>query len=305
MPVSYFKGLGEYKDQSKLEVLKTSFILWSDWCFVNAGAYFNINIPTSGTYGGDFSTLRYVDDGRYTGQVWQAPRSNMVWESGTSQGTPIQISGVYIDGVLTTTGYSVNYPLGQVVLDTPVSTGSNVQLEYSFKHIKVADANYGPLFRQGQFDSFRVDQFDQAQSGDWSQFSDTRLQFPLVSVDIGNNRTHDGYELGNSTLNTKTDIICHVLAENPADCDRISEIFGLQKDSKIYLVDINQMAADQVTILDYAGDKTNTTQTYPELVAADNYQWLACYFTESHIQGIESLGDVYKRTVRLTCEILI
>jgi len=307
MPVSYLKGLSDYGDQSHIEMLRQSVISWLDFGFVTAGAYFNVNIPTSGEYGGDFSRLRYVDAGGYSdGQVWQAARSNFVWESGLGKGNPVDISGIYVDGVLNTSGYSINYPNGTVIFDSPISTGSTVQLEHSIKHIQVTDANNIELFRQGQFDSYRVDLFDQAQSGEWAQLAQTRVQLPFIAIDTASRRSATGYELGNSTLNTDTDIVCHIVSETPSDCDRIAEILANQQDSKIYLADINRMADSGVVILDYNGNKTNTTMTYPEIVSENSaYRGPACYFTNGNIQERQILGDAYKRTVRLNCEILV
>jgi hypothetical protein len=307
MPVSYLKGLTDYGDQSHIEMLRQSVISWLDFGFITAGAYFNVNLPTSGEYGGDFSQLRYVDSPGYTnGQVWQASRSNFLWESGLAKDGNIDISGVYVDGSLITTGYSINYPDGSVTFDTPISTGATVQLEHSIKHIQVSDVNQSRIFQQAQYDSFRVDRFDQAQSGEWSQLSQTREQLPLIAVDVALSRTATGYEMGNSTLNTNTEILCHIVTESPSDCDRIADIIQQQKDSKIYLADINAMADSGVVILDYLGNKTNTTMTYPEIAGeTSEYRGTACYFTDASLQAKQKLGDAYKRTVRLSCEILI
>jgi hypothetical protein len=307
MPVTYLKGLDDYGDQSTIEMLRQSVISWLDFGFITAGAYFNVNLPTSGEYGGDFSKLQYVDAPGYSdGQVWQAARSNFVWESGLGKGTPVDISGVYIDGVLNTGGYSINYPNGTIVFDAPISTASTVQIEHSIKHIQVTDANNIEIFKQGHLDSYRVDRFDQAQSGEWAQLSQTRTQLPFVAVDTAPRRSARGYELGNGVLNTDTVIVCHIVTETPSDCDRIAEILANQQDSKIYVANINRMADSGVIILDYLGNKTNTTMTYPEIVAEDSvYRGPECYFTKSEIQERQTLGDAYKRTVRLNCEILV
>jgi hypothetical protein len=307
MPNSHFKGLNQYKKLTNTEVLKASVVQWMDWCFTTAGAYYNINTPTSGAYGGTFSNLQPINDPRYTADtVWGAARSNFVWESGVVEGTPIEISGVYVSGELKTTGYTVNYPEGKVVFDEGVPSTASVQLEYSFKHVKVCDVDEVPFFGKAQEESFRVDEYERyPNSGLFAEFAQSRYQFPIVAVDVAG-RGYEGYELGNSTLKSDPDIICHVLAENASDCSRIADILGQQKDSKIFLPDINRMSDSGVIILDFNGNKTNTTQTYPELVAdTSEYRGRHCYFQESQIQDKERLGDLHKKTVRLTCEILV
>ena len=62
-----------------------NIIEFFDWGILNAGGFFNIEIPTSGLYAGEKHKLRLVDDPRYTkGQVWEGFRSNWVWQSGLS-----------------------------------------------------------------------------------------------------------------------------------------------------------------------------------------------------------------------------
>ena len=119
---------------SELESNLKSFL---DWSFLGIGGWSNISIPTSGAYGGTFDNLRLVDDPAYTaGQIWEAPRKDWVWETGTEYPgyNPINISGVWIDGALkgtgdATYGHHYNYPLGRVVFDTPVASTKTVQLE--------------------------------------------------------------------------------------------------------------------------------------------------------------------------------
>ena len=77
------------------DLLQAGIISFFDWGFQNIGAYENVNIPTSGVYGGDRHILRPVQTPYYTnGRVWEGYRSNWIWESGFSQPVqPIQISG--------------------------------------------------------------------------------------------------------------------------------------------------------------------------------------------------------------------
>jgi hypothetical protein len=70
-------------DSTITSLIKDNTIEFFNWAIINNGGFFNINIPTSGHYGGDKHNLRLVDDPRYTsGQVWEGFRSNWVWASG-------------------------------------------------------------------------------------------------------------------------------------------------------------------------------------------------------------------------------
>jgi hypothetical protein len=303
MPYNYFKGVSDYSDFSIDETLIKSTIMWADWCFLNIGAYLNINIPTSGNLGGDFSRLRPVTDPRYTdGKIWETARSNLVWESGLSQ---INISGVYVNGTIRQSGYTVNYPLGRVIFDTPVAQSSVVRMEYSAKHIKILDGNELPFFRQSQQNSYKIENgtFLQTKSGEWTQFPESRLQYPLVAVQRGPTQFR-GFELGNDNLNAFPTIYMHVVGETKSDVDRISEILARQKDSKFYLVNEDMMAQSGIKILDFNGNKTNTTMTYPEIVN-EGYRGRECYITEASLENFEVLApNLYKRTVKLKTDMI-
>ena len=69
MGVTTFKGINDISDTSSSHVVRDNLILYLDWAFLEAGAFFNINIPTSGAYGGNREKLRRVEDPRYTPEV--------------------------------------------------------------------------------------------------------------------------------------------------------------------------------------------------------------------------------------------
>ena len=149
-----------------------NIIEFFDWGILNAGGFFNIEIPTSGLYAGEKHKLRLVDDPRYTkGQVWEGFRSNWVWQSGLSTieqpNTIIKIkpdastypnlsnypgvSGIFLDdgnfdGFLPASGvggykYHIDYPNGRVVFDSAISTGATDTAEFSHKWVDVVRAN--------------------------------------------------------------------------------------------------------------------------------------------------------------------
>ena len=55
--------IGQTLLTSEIEANLKGFL---DWAFLGVGAWFDVNIPTAGAWGGDFSTLRPVEDFSYT-----------------------------------------------------------------------------------------------------------------------------------------------------------------------------------------------------------------------------------------------
>jgi len=269
------KGFTQIGDNTLTSTIQDNVVEFFDWGLLNKGNYFNITIPTSGQYGGDNHRLRLVDDPNYAkGQVWEAYRSNWVWQSGIDQvDAPVNISGVHVGGTFypkTTTGtyaHHVNYPWGRIVFDSAISTSSTVTMEYSHKWVNVTYANSVPWFRELQSRSLRVDSshFLQDASGDWSQLAGSRFQLPAIAVEMVPRRTFKPYQLGGGQYVT-TDVLFHIYAEDEYTRDKLIDIVSLQDDKTIYMFDTNRMTTDGRFPLDYRGAKASGALTYPDLV---------------------------------------
>ena len=268
-------GFYQIGDNTLTSMLQDNIIEFFDWGLLNKGSYFNINIPTSGQYGGDRHRLRLVDDPNYTkGQVWEGYRSNWVWQSGINQqDAPVNVSGVYVNGSFkskTSTGtyaHHVNYPWGRVVFDSAIPTTSTVTMEYSYKWINVTTANNVPWFRELQSRSQRIDSahFLQDASGDWSQLAGTRFQLPAIAVEMVPKRSSRPYQLGGGQW-VETDVLFHIYAEDEYTRDKLVDVITLQNDKTLYMFDTNRMTTDQRFPLDWRGAKASGCLTYTDLV---------------------------------------
>ena len=112
----HLRGVFNTQDATLSNMLLENMITFYDWGFLDKGAFYNIDIPESGLYGGDKHKLRPVEDPNYNdGQVWEAYRSNWVWETGVSIDTePTRISGVFINSAFRATG-NIQQPYPSVV----------------------------------------------------------------------------------------------------------------------------------------------------------------------------------------------
>lgn len=307
------KGFNDIGDSSISEIIQSNLINYLDWGFIDKGAFFNVNIPTSGEYGGDKNRLRLADDPNYSGgQVWEGFRSNWVWESGLSTSSqPIQVSGVYVNGTfhpLSETGaysHTVNYPLGRIVFNSPISENSNVRTEFSYRWIKIYDANDIPWFKEIQFDSFRLDrpQFLTTYSGDWYELGGNRIQLPAIAVEVCTNGHAKGYALGGGHWVYRT-CLFHVFTEDKASAMRIADILANQVDKTIYLYDIDRIVEDNKYPLDINGSIASGALTYPQLI--DQYMLYKLTFLDNQIQKLYPLGpNLYHVPVRFEAETIL
>ena len=318
MGTTSFKGYSDIGEPSITEAIEDNVIAYIDWGFLQLGAFYNVNIPASGAFGGNRHQLVCVNDPRYTnGQVWEAHRKNWVWESGVAAASdPIAISGIFIDGAFSTkgNGYHINYKNGQVVFDTAIAASSTVQVEYSTKWIDVVNALDVPWFRKGQTRSFRVDdELFVANSGAWSDLADNRLQLPVVAVEAAG-KDYEGYQLGGGQY-ARTDVVLHVIAENPRTAKKLASVLAEQSESDIYMYDPGKMADDNRFPLDYRGEIASGAVCYPDIIAptgtgglryTDKVQYGKMRIYDSNAQGTDQIHEnIYHSTVRWSTEVIL
>lgn len=311
-----FKGIsfvGKSSIGTQTEVNLNHFLNWS---MLNIGAFFNVdNIPESGAYGGDYSRLRLVNDPNYTnGQVWEAARSNWVYETGVAHSTqPIQISGVVVNNTFhPTTGtgsfsHYINHPYGRVVFDSAIDTSSTVKLRYSYKWVNIIDSD-NPWFKELQFGSRRPDHshFLQKGSGAWDVLSHNRLQLPAIVVDASDKRVFQGYQLGGGQW-VRSDVYFHVFAETAWERNQIQDILSIQNEKSIFFFDVNTVDNATGFPLDYKGSLVSNAYMYPRLVDMvdqGGFRWKKVHLINTSIQSAGAInphlfGGIVKTTIEM------
>ena len=298
---------------SQLESNLKSFL---DWGMSGIGGWFNVNIPTSGAWGGTFDQLRLVDDPSYgEGQVWESARKDWVWENEVpyTGGSPISITGVSVDGTFYGTGdatyaHHYNYPLGRVVFDNPIASTSTVKLEYSYRNVQVYIADQAPWWDELQYNSMRVDDssFSQVGSGNWAILSNNRVQMPAVVIEAVPRRTYQPYELGSSNNFITQDVLFHVVSESRWWRNQLVDIISLQKDKTLMLYDSNKLADSGAYPLDFRGMVVAPENNYSGLVSTDGYQFTSARITDMGVTEMESYNSMlHEGTVRASFEVIL
>jgi len=312
-PYHKLQGFNNIGDSLLLEQLETNLKYWLDFGLLNKGGWEDVNIPQSGIYGGDYSTLRLVDDRSYEqGQVWESAKQDWVWETGVEypSGDPISVTGVTVNSVahsLSDSGYEchINYPLGRIIFDSPISSSASVQANYSYRWTQVRKASDCPWWQELQYNSFRVDDshFEQLNNGDWAIGGQHRVQMPTLIVEALGRSSERGHELGNNVLRIYQDVAFHALADNKIDMNKLLDIIRLQSKKTIILFNTNEVATNEDFPLDYRGMLTDGLM-YPDLV--DTYPYEKCRFDSTRLvdMGCEN-PKLHIGTIVATMEIIL
>lgn len=283
-----------------------------NWGLLEAGAFFNVYLPSSGAYGGSQARLRLSEDPNFTkGRVWDFFRQNLVYETGLEfSSQPIKISGIYVNNSfkpIATTGayaYHINYPLGRVVFGSAINPSSVVTCEHSFKYYNVTTSN-APWYKEIQLNSWRLDdpQYLRYGSGAWAVPSQIRQQLPAVIVDAGGANRHIPHQLGGGTK-TEQEVLFTVLSESPSDKKQMMDAIDSQYQHTIFMYNKNKVFDFNLFPLDVNGMIRPSALMYPNLVEEHrNTAWRKlCFVNTRKVESDDSL-PVYQGIVAATVEV--
>lgn len=312
-PHTQLANLTNAQDATLSNVLLDNLINFYDWGFLDRGSFFNIQIPQSGTYGGDRHKLRLVDDPNYSdGQVWEGYRKNWVWESGINATTtqPVRISGVFVDDTLYATGnvtkpFYIDYSNGKVVFDSAQTTTSDIHLEYSHKWVEVVAAEGIPWFRQIQQRSFRNEAgFQVSNSGGWAQLGQTRIQLPAIAIEVVPPKSMEGYQLGGGQW-VNNEVVFYVMTENHWECANLMDSILYQNERTIHLFNPTEIALSGAFPFNYRNelnDNAIPSGLYPNLI--DNFHYRKCWIYDSKGTEINQLSpELYIGTTSCSTQV--
>jgi len=310
-----FSNVTSIGDNYLINQLEDNIKTFLDHGFLNIGGFLNVEIPTSGLYGGSFHVLKpTTQPGLQQGQVWQSFKKDWVYETGVCYNNthePINISGIYLNNTFYpaptgsgNTSYSINYPLGHIIFSKSLPITSNIQLEYSYRWCQVYKSST-TQWQELQELSYKPNpQINYAQSGDYNIYSAHRIQMPAIVIEPVARSFSKPWQLGASDFAIDQDILLHVFTENKSDSNRIIDIIRLQKDKTILLYDTNKVAKSGVYPLNYNGSLNTNRMSYSGVLY--NYYWNKCYFKEISVLNMESANtNLFWCTLRITTEVII
>lgn len=315
-----FKGVSSIGKTLVMNELENNLKTFLDWGFLNIGAFQNVNIPASSSFGGSFSNLKMSADPSFsTGRVWESIRKDWVWETGvvfSGNGqtmSPISISGVWVNGSFyppahAIYGHSYDYPNGRLIFNTPVPATSVVAMNYSYRSIQVLVSDKAQWFYEGQYESLKPAGLQWASSypysGDFAVPPQHRIQFPAIIVEAVPRGYNKPYELGNSALWVERDILFNIVSDTKWRRNTLIDVLSLEDNHNLWLYNTDDVLRAGMAPLNMSGMLVNPTGTYPYLV--NNYRLTQCYFKEIQIAEVESINPyLHESKVRATMELAI
>lgn len=306
-----FKGINNISEDLLLNIIEANFKMYFDWAFLNIGAWFDVNSGNNTLYGvNQHSVLLPVSDPSYAdGRVWQGIRKDWVWETDIDYNStsPIVINSVLVNSnnVAKNNNFIINYPLGRIIFNNPISLNSTVDLSYSYRFVQVYRSSESPWFNIIQYSSFNTSNEDiqRTDDGEWSIGGHHRIQLPAIVIEPLSRSRSRPYEIGNNVLWLEQDIGFYILAENKNDRNKLLDILRLQQDITLQMYNTNTLAQNDDYPLDYNGDIKNSPLMYPDIISA--YPWRKCFIKNISLSEIDSPNpNFHQGMARATVEII-
>ena len=253
--------------------------------------YSIFNVPLTGVYQGYSNATSGVSSGGGKYQILKNPQ-------------PVQVQ---VNGTPILSGYYVNYPLGQVVFNSPIATSSVVKTSYSYRYVQIYNADQLPWWQELQFSSLIANDTHFTQTGDYGEWTiggQHRIQLPTIVIEAITRGTSKGYQLGDGALVVNQDVLFHVIAEDRHTRNQLLDICRLQNHKTIWLYNSNNVSAASGFALDYRGALVGA-KTYPDLVDSNGYRWEKCYFDNVIVSALETPNPkLFAGVVKMTAEII-
>lgn len=304
--MSKFNHVQDIGHRNIISSLEDNIKNFLDWGFLNIGGFIDVNIPPSGNVGMAFAKPA-VDPSFGNNTVWETQRKDWVYESGVvhQNRSPINISGIYLNNTFLPSPsgsgaytYSLNYPLGRISFDNPVSANSKVCLNYSYKYVQIYKANENVWWKELQDSTYFKN------NPDYNITANHRVQLPAIIIETIARNVLTPYELGSSENIIDQDILLHIFTDNPVQRNSIIDTLILQKDKTLYLNDITKMIKNNVNPLNFKGQPNNNRFNYDQLQNNTAYFLKKCYVKNASLSEINVFSNsLYNGIVRWTLEI--
>ena len=332
-----FSGVSSIGEKLMLAQIENNIKSFLDWGFLNIGGFINVERSQNNIYGNPLAKLKPTTDPNYqNGQVWQTMRKDWIWEQDITfskcvppvgqeipnsspcppeyhqTSSPTLITGIYINNIfypLNTSGsyaYKVDYINSRIIFNSPVSTSLNIEMEYSYRWIRVYNYDSARWWQQLQYKTDEnAAHFNQISKGDFSIFSNNRIQLPAIIIESIARGLSKPFQLGDKSLIMKQEVMLHIVAENMSSRNTIIDILRLQQDKFIRMYDTNLVIRDNVQPFNIDGTLNNDRLNYSELLTNSNYYWLNSRLTDIFASGVESFSPfLSEANVKLTVEII-
>jgi hypothetical protein len=309
--MTQFHNAGPITYRNRIAILEDNIKSFLDWSFLNIGGFINVSIPAAGLSApsGMQNLYRSSDPTISGNKLWESLRKDWIYESGVSYNSvsPINFSGIYLNNTFLPAPsgsgsytYRVNYPLGQILFNNPVSSTSSVIAGYSYRHIQTYKSTDAIWWREVQKETYNSANYKP--NGDYAITAIHRIQLPAIIIELAPRVELDPYQLGSSQNIWNQDLFLHIFTQNANQRNTLIDILLAQKDKVLYLYDIDKVIKSQRFPLNQYGSINPSGMNYPDLSSSFRSNW--CTIKNSSLGELNTLSSsLFNGLIRWSIEI--
>jgi len=299
-------------DKGPVSVLEENIKMFLDWSFLNIGGFVNIKIPTANISSGNLYQLSLsTEPGSTVNTSWESTRKDWVYETGIvyNNTSPINISGVYLNNTFLPSptgsgsyGYKINYPLGKIVFNNPVSVNSTVSLQYSYRYVQVYKANDTVWWKEFQMETYNAT--NSKNSPNTKISPDNRIQLPSIVVELTDRTYLRPYQIGSTENIVYQDVLLHVFSETSSYRNSLVDMLLLQKEKTLHLINTQKVVKNGVFSTDINGQRNPNFLNYSQLSGNPNYYTNKYHIKDTSLSETSIIAaNLYSAIIRWTLEI--
>lgn len=296
-PAFRLKNVSSLNEYSHSMNLERNLVMFFDYGCVAISGFQNIYFNTTFN-GASLGQLKPANSAQYPSttssvRAWEGFRTNWVWG-----GTGIDISGVYINGTFTTSGFNINYKNGQVILDSGIASTSTVKCSFSTKSV-YWDAADAPWYRELMTETYKYSAFDEAGigSGIRNIVTERRIPLPAVIVRVSTSNNFYPYQIGGGSW-YKPDISFHIFTETPDQRKKLVDIISSQNGHSFLGTDFNKAVANNAFPFNSYGFLVSGAKTFEQLQPL--YPWQVRPISFENLNGVDIVShpSIYTALVK-------
>lgn len=283
--------------------VKANLDLWLNDTLLREGMYQTVSTGETDLYGRDISLLTPVSDGSFAdNRVWQSAFREWVHESGITHSYggegPIIASGVTVNGTFypkdpTAPGYNaafahkIDFRNGRIIFDSPITSNSIVQGQFSYKEVSV---DFASAYENEQQEFYIETAYkdNPAQTGVIIYPQKNSRTLPLLLIDI-TDRENEAYELGASANVAKFNCSLYLWSRDDFTRDTIEDIITSKERTVLFGIDFNSSPFPLV----FMNDKNPLWTSYGQLAQLSSpHFWRRIYIDKISARRIEPYYNI-------------